>query len=127
MKLLLAILIAVSASYPAQAEEIPSYRRINGRSATSMRTCTRREYREEFIPGTPDTPGYVKNWYEYVEVPCNGQYPETDTNDCKEGTLIGGLLGGGLAASGSRGKGRLWAVPAGVVGGALIGCQIDGG
>ena len=80
------------------------------------------------MPGTPENPGYVKNWYEYVEVPCNpNQQADADTNDCKEGSLIGGLLGAGLAAHGSRGKGRIWAVPAGGVTGALIGCQIDGG
>ena len=114
---------------PALANEIESYRR---NSYTTTRTCTRREYREEYMPGTPESPGYVKNWYEYVEVPCNPTQSQTqntpqDTNDCKEGSVIGGLLGAGLAASGSRGRGRLWAVPAGGVTGALIGCQMDGG
>ena len=126
MKILLAILIGLSSSSPLFADEIPSYRR----SSSSTSTCTRRQYREEYIPGTPETPGYVKNWYEYVEVPCNPTnkaQTEADTNDCKQGSLIGGLLGGGLAASVSRGKGRLWAVPAGGVTGALIGCQVDGG
>jgi len=52
---------------------------------------------------------------------------EYDTNDCSEGTLAGGLLGGGLATSISRGKDRWWAIPLGVVGGAMIGCDIDGG
>ena len=40
---------------------------------------------------------------------------------------MGALLGGGLAGFGSRGKDRWWAIPAGVVGGAMVGCQIDGG
>ena len=126
MKILLAILFCFS-SLPALADEIESYRK----PGYSTRTCTRKEYREEYIPGTPETPGYVKNWYEYVEVPCDSTQratnTEEDTNDCKEGSIIGGLLGAGLAASGSRGRGRFWAVPAGGVTGALIGCQIDGG
>tara|TARA_Y100001968_G_scaffold50564_1_gene41255 strand:- start:31598 stop:31975 length:378 start_codon:yes stop_codon:yes gene_type:complete len=125
MKILLAILFSLSFSVPVLSDEIKSYR---SSGARSTRTCTRREYREEFIPGTPENPGYVKNWYEYVEVPCNSNTNiQADTNDCKEGSLIGGVLGAGIAASTSRGKGKLWAIPAGGVTGALIGCQIDGG
>ena len=30
---------------------------------------------------------------------------------------------GGLVGYGSRGKGRWWAIPAGIVGGAMLGCQ----
>ena len=99
---------------------------------SSSRTCTRNEYREEYIPGTRNNPGYVKQWEETVEVPCqekasvNNTY-KSDTNDCSEGTIAGGILGGGLATAISRGKDRWWAIPAGVVGGSMFGCQIDGG
>ena len=54
-------------------------------------------------------------------------YENVDTNDCSEGTVAGGLLGGGLAGFGSRGKDRWWAIPAGIIGGSMIGCAIDGG
>jgi len=91
-------------------------------------TCTRTEYREEYIPGTKSNPGYVKNYEVEVEVPCgNSEYQNTDNNDCSEGSVIGGLLGVGLAISSSRGKDKWWAIPAGGTAGALIGCQIDGG
>jgi len=50
-----------------------------------------------------------------------------DVNSCKEGSIIGGLLGAGITMSATRGKDRWWAVPAGGTAGALIGCQIDGG
>tara|TARA_B100000886_G_scaffold273218_1_gene197129 strand:- start:1087 stop:1659 length:573 start_codon:yes stop_codon:yes gene_type:complete len=50
-----------------------------------------------------------------------------DDNSCKEGSIIGGLLGAGITLSTTRGKDRWWAVPAGGTAGALIGCQIDGG
>ena len=50
-----------------------------------------------------------------------------DDNSCKEGSIIGGLLGAGITMSATRGKDRWWAVPAGGTAGALIGCQIDGG
>ena len=53
--------------------------------------------------------------------------PNSDDNSCKEGSIIGGLLGAGITMSATRGKDRWWAVPAGGTAGALIGCQIDGG
>ena len=113
----------------------------------SSRTCTRNEYREEYIPGTRTKPGYVKNWEETVEVPCPGtntkkvpdrsssvpqansttNNQQIDNNDCSEGTLAGGILGGGIATAISRGKDRWWAIPAGVIGGSMVGCEIDGG
>ena len=91
-------------------------------------TCTRTEYREEYIPGTKSSPGYVRNYEVDVEIPCGGSRSQkVDNNDCSEGSVIGGLLGAGLALSSSRGKDRFWAVPAGGTAGALIGCQVDGG
>ncbi len=91
-------------------------------------TCTRTEYREEYIPGTKSNPGYVKSFEVDIEIPCNGaQIQKVDNNDCKEGSLLGGILGAGIALSSSRGKDRYWAVPAGGTAGALIGCQVDGG
>ena len=50
-----------------------------------------------------------------------------DDNDCSDGSVIGALMGGGLAGYGSQGKGRWWAIPAGIIGGATIGCALDGG
>ena len=99
---------------------------------SSSKTCTRNEYREEYIPGTRKDPGYVNHWEETVEVPCPGissstQKNEFDNNDCSEGTIAGGILGGGLATAISRGKDRWWAIPAGVIGGSMVGCEIDGG
>jgi len=104
------------------------------------RTCTRTEYKEEYVPGTMDSPGYVKSWTDTVEVPCDPttrvyrepvRVEETvyhhDDNDCSDGSAIGALLGGGLAGYGSQGKGRWWAIPAGIIGGATIGCALDGG
>lgn len=60
-------------------------------------------------------------------VPPIQQLPREDDNSCKEGSIIGGLLGAGITMSATRGKDRWWAVPAGGTAGALIGCQIDGG
>ena len=92
-------------------------------------TCTRTEYREEYIPGTKTNPGYVKSYEVDVVIPCRGEsnVGKVDDNDCSEGSFIGGLLGAGLALSSSKGKDRFWAVPAGGTAGALIGCQLDGG
>ena len=91
-------------------------------------TCTRTEYREEYIPGTKSNPGYVRSYEIDVEIPCDGKgTAKIDNNDCSEGSVIGGILGAGIALSSSRGKDRFWAVPAGGTAGALIGCQVDGG
>jgi len=92
-------------------------------------TCTRTEYREEYIPGTKTNPGYVKSYEVDVVIPCRGEsnVEIVDDNDCSEGSFIGGLLGAGIALSSSKGKDRFWAVPAGGTAGALIGCQLDGG
>ena len=92
-------------------------------------TCTRTEYREEYIPGTQSNPGYVKSYEVDVVIPCGSQSQaeNIDNNDCSEGSVIGGLLGAGLALSTSRGKDRFWAIPVGGTAGALIGCQVDGG
>ena len=101
---------------------------VNAKTPKSV-TCTRTEYREEYIAGTKTNPGYVRSYEVDVVIPCGGQKQAEiiDNNDCSEGTFIGGLLGAGIALSSSRGKDRLWAVPAGGTAGALIGCQVDGG
>ena len=132
MKTTIAALLALSTFSPVLAGEYqPGY--------SKTETCTRNEYREEYVPGTRNSPGYVKSWDETVEVPCDNRTsthrhhnPQVggavyDNNDCSEGSLIGGLLGAGLTMTGSRGKDRWWAVPAGGAAGAMIGCQIDGG
>ena len=37
---------------------------------SSERKCFKTEYREEYVPGTEDSPGYVKSWKDTVEVTC---------------------------------------------------------
>ena len=54
-------------------------------------------------------------------------YEDVDENSCVEGSLLGGILGGGIGAAASRQDGRLWAIPLGIVSGAMVGCQVDGG
>ena len=116
---------------------------------SNQRTCHKTEYREEYIPGTEDNPGYVKSWKDTIEVPCDDHpnvgwertYPRSsdrpyyrrhvtvyeDTNDCSDGKIAGGLLGGGLGAAISQGDGRWWAIPLGAVLGSRIGCEVEGG
>ena len=127
------ILIICSGSTSIYADEYQ-------RGFSSSRTCTRNEYREEYIPGTRKNPGYVKHWEETIELPCPTHSSRTsppvnstnteenlDKNDCSEGKIAGGILGGGLATAISRGKDRWWAIPAGVIGGSMVGCEVDGG
>ena len=63
MKVLLATALAVGTVSPALADHYqPGY--------SYNRTCTRTEYREEYVPGTRNSPGYVRNWEETIDVPC---------------------------------------------------------
>ena len=74
---------------------------------STSRNCFKTEYREEYIPGNADSPGYVQSFHETIEVPCEhsseslrrGGYTrkttiEYDSNDCSDGKIAGGLLGG---------------------------------
>ena len=107
---------------------------------STSRNCFKTEYREEYIPGNADSPGYVQSFHETIEVPCKhseeslrrGGYTrkttiEFDNNDCSDGKIAGGLLGGGLGAAISQGDGRWWAIPLGAVVGSHIGCDLAGG
>ena len=132
MKVLLASLLALT-PVSATAEYVDSR---SGYAHTQK--CYRSEYREEYIPGSEDNPGYVKSWKETIEYPCNTpdrgtrrqvierQY-EVDDNDCTDGKVAGAILGGGVGAALSRDEGRWWAIPLGVVTGSAIGCDMDGG
>ena len=132
MKVLLASLLALT-PVSASAEYVDS-----SPGYAHTQRCYRSEYREEYIPGSEDNPGYVRSWKETVEYPCNTpnigtrrqvierQY-EVDENDCTDGKVAGAILGGGVGAALSRDEGRWWAIPLGVVTGSAIGCDIDGG
>ena len=111
--------------------------------------CFKEVYREEYTPGTVNSPGYIRSWTETVEVRCHGHHSgstviqedpfpinhnthhhtntNVDDNSCIEGAIIGGILGGAGGAAASRGPDMAWAIPLGVVGGSLVGCQVDGG
>ena len=126
MKLLLTTLIALGSVSPAFADQRSGY--------SEDRKCYKTEYREEYVPGTLENPGYIRTYNETVEVPCRdrGGYTrretiEYDTNDCTDGKIAGGLLGGAAGAAMSRDEGRWWAIPLGVFLGGTIGCDVDGG
>ena len=130
----LGAVLITSACTPALAHHQQS-----GYSETN--TCYREEYREEYVPGTADAPGYIKSWTDTIEYPCSRSrinrtpdnthrtrtYEEYDENDCTDGKIAGALIGGGAAAAMSRGDGRWWSIPIGAVIGSTIGCDIDGG
>ena len=132
MKVLLASLLALT-PVSASAEYVDSR---SGYAHTQK--CYRSEYREEYIPGSEDNPGYVKSWKETIEYPCNTpdvgsrrqvieRVRKVDDNDCTDGKIAGAILGGAAGAALSRDEGRWWAIPLGVVTGSAIGCDIDGG
>ena len=130
MKILLASLIALT-PVSASADDIIEWE-------TTSKTCYRETYREEYIPGTREDPGFIKTYNELIEVTCrNDRYAdpvirretvvEYDDNDCTDGKVAGAVLGGGLGAAISRGEGRWWAIPLGAVVGSKIGCDAAGG
>ena len=143
MKLLAALLLIGATSAPAVAGPATGYRSRGGYA--EQEKCYRREYREEYIPGTMKNPGYVRRYNKKVRVPCERpqfipqstphyryeeQYPNMghiDNNSCKEGTVAGGLLGGALGGVLSKKDNWIWAIPSGMVAGSMIGCQVDGG
>ncbi len=154
MKIAIASLVLLSSlTLPAQAGG-PRYRNvgeISNRQAYNSQggyayqeKCFRKVYREKYVPGTMNRPGYVTSYKERVRVPCNREpnfdrydhkhyhkhYPKQtpkDDNSCIEGAVLGGIGGAGAGAALSRGDGRWWAIPLGIVGGSMVGCQIDGG
>ena len=152
MKLLAALLLIGVTSAPALAggprTRDRGYRYQGGYA--EQEKCFRKEYREEYVPGTMNNPGYVRSYKKRVKVPCenhNGgvympqstprSFPRyedphpnmgrVDNNSCVEGTVAGGLLGGALGGVLSKKDNWIWAIPSGMVGGAMIGCQVDGG
>ena len=132
MKIALATLLALTPISALANEYQEGY--------STSRNCFKTEYREEYIPGNANNPGYVQSFHETIEVPCKhseeslrrGGYTrkttiEFDNNDCSDGKIAGGLLGGGIGAALSRDDGRWWAIPLGAVLGSRIGCEIEGG
>ena len=100
--------------------------------------CFRYEYREDYIPGNSTSPGYVKSYQEKVSIACKNQNNalnhSEDNNahkieyvnyvsqkNCSGSTTLGGLIGGGIAASLSHEDAYSWSIPLGAVLGAGIG------
>ena len=99
--------------------------------------CFRYEYREYYVPGNSISSGYVRSYSEKISVPCgiyNSSYnknhhntkPKTVITDyeqasnCNIKSTLGGLLGGGIAASLSKPDAYSWTIPIGAVLGAGI-------
>ena len=142
MKILIPILIFGS-TLPVNA-----YERIGDRSNRETyesqkgyayeNKCFRYEYREKYIPGNSISPGYVKSYREKVSIPCNSErnafhhYHHKNEHQtsyvkykpapkCIGSTTLGGLIGGGIAASLSKRDAYGWSIPLGAVLGAGIG------
>lgn len=143
MKLSAAIAIALIGVTSAPA--LAGGPRFRGRTNTYHEEFCYR-YKEQYVPGYYNkhgryVGGYVKSKKE--KVPCwsinRPSYPDryedpapnvgggVNDNSCVEGAVLGGILGGGAGAAASRGDGRWWAIPLGIVGGSMLGCQVDGG
>ena len=146
MKILIASLLFGATTFPSFAYESFGDRS-NREAYTSQKgyayenKCFRYEYREQYIPGNSMSPGYVKSYKEKVSIPCNSQRkvlnnfhyqnePQTSQTSyvkykpapkCTGSTTLGGLIGGGIAASLSKSDAYGWTIPLGAVLGAGIG------
>ena len=142
MKTLIAALI-LGASFPVNAYEsianrsnLQAYESQKGYAYENK--CFLYEYREQYIPGNSMSPGYVKSYNEKVSIPCNSHRnvfnhyhnktkPQTSfvkyktAPKCTGSTTLGGLIGGGIAASLSKSDAYGWSIPLGAVLGAGVG------
>ena len=142
MKILVATLL-LGATLPVNAFDVIGYYR-NREAYESQKgyayenKCFRYEYREQYIPGNSMSPGYVKSYHEKISIPCNShekvfnnfyQKMEPKTSyvkykpfpKCTRSTALGGLIGGGIAASLSKSDAYGWSIPLGALLGASIG------
>jgi len=111
------------------------------RGYTTQRSCYKEVYREEYVPGTRASKGYVKSFSDTVEVPCTGnswnsvnrphyhqhRYYRPNNRQvlvsrsysspsCSAGNATtGGILGGSLAAALSKKDAYGWSIPLGAV------------
>ena len=142
MKTFIAILI-LGGSLPVNAYE--NFRHISNSEAYESQKgyayenkCFRYEYREKYIPGNSMSPGYVTSFHEKVSIPCiihrnvydhynrrtepQSKYVQYQSAPkCTGSTTLGGLIGGGIAASLSKSDAYGWSIPIGAVLGAGIG------
>ena len=114
MKKLILLLSLTLISVPAQSQQV-----------TEFDECTRS--REVYVPGYYDRYGNYQQGYVNVErynVSC-GRTTSSPRSYCDPTkTILGSILGGGIAASMSRGDGYRWSVPVGAfIGGASFGCN----
>ena len=139
------------ATMPKQIETIPH------NHVSSPVEPTVHNHQPNLIPGTmiahgghvqqPGyyTAGYQQPQYNNPNVVVNNQPPQfnnqpqqvqpqyqsrgrVDDNNCAAGTTLGALAGGaGAALLTSGGKDLLWSIPLGMVGGSMVGCQLNGG
>lgn len=120
MKQLFFLLPLTLFSVPVQAQQVNNYA-----------VCTQNQ--EVYQPGGYDQYGnYVPGGVsvQTYNVPCNGTVNQYYGGGGYRGgcrptpTILGALLGGGVAASMSRGNGYAWSVPVGAaIGGAIFGCN----
>ena len=121
------------------------------RGYSTQSSCYKQTYREEYVPGTRESQGYVKSFMDRVEVPCSKNVKvnyhhhhrptynysrtrynqrrndytisrdNTSKSSCNSSRTAGGLLGGGLAAVLSNNDSYGWSIPLGAVVGLGVG------
>ena len=98
--------------------------------------CTRYIYKERYIPGYYDNkgryrPGTIEKHRERVPCRSSGGYHQQQFHQssqrtrqevgCNRGSrVLGGLLGGGVAALVSKKDSYIWSIPLGIIGGVAV-------
>jgi hypothetical protein len=143
MKLFIVTLLTLSTAIPVIAGPVHRQGERSYQPGYSYQEkCYKRVYREEYIPGTMNNPGKIVRHFDKVETRCKNKRRETiydappvrqtpragvDDNSCIEGTILGGLAGGAIGGVAATKENWIWSIPAGIIGGAMAGCQVDGG
>ena len=133
----------VFASFPAYSHEYIGERNnqefyLSQKGYALENKCFRYEYRERYFPGNSISSGYVRSYSEKISLPCNSYNNSYNyylhntksktvisdyehTPNCNISNTLGGLIGGGIAASLSKSDAYSWTIPLGTVLGVGLG------
>ena len=87
-------------------------------------SAPKRAPRTHYHPTWIEPHGHHKHKHKHSGGTVHGK---VDDNSCIEGSIIGGIAGGAAGGTLATKKNWIWSIPLGVVSGAMVGCQVDGG
>ena len=113
-------------TYHPGTREKPGY--VSSREERVERPCPKTQHFQPQTQGGASRPQPFRSSTDNVRrTKGYGDSRSRGRHSCLEGTLAGGVLGGALGGALAKKDNWIWSIPAGAVGGALVGCQVDGG